>query len=239
MAWASRWAMARPSPAPALRERLEDARALGLRHAGAGVGDGEAQPPPAAPLGQHQHAAALDELHRVAGEVEQDLPQAPFVGKDGRQASVRRPADLDPLLVRPGAHQLADLPQQVLRGDRAQGELGLAGAEAGVVEDVVDQPQQVLAALLQRRHIGPLLGGEPGAVQQPGHADDAVQRRAELVAERGEVLMRDAGGGVAHIGAGIAQGGLTSPFECRFTARPERVQQKWNRFCGSNALHRF
>ncbi len=98
--------------------------------------------------------------------------------------------------MRARAQELADLPQDVLDFDRPGAEVHAAGAQLGVVQDVVDQAQQVLAALAQGGHIGPLFSREAGAVQQPGHAQHPVQGGAELVAERCEVLRRDAGAGV-------------------------------------------
>ena len=57
----------------------------------------------------------------------------------------------------------------------------------------LDQRQQVLAAVVQGGDIGPLLGGQLRAFQQPGHAQHAVQGRAELMAQRRQLLGADLG----------------------------------------------
>jgi hypothetical protein len=155
-------------------------------------------------FGAQQHPAGLGELDGVAGVVQQHLPQAAFVRQDGRQAGRGGPGDLDGLLVGPGAQQFGDLAQQVLDVDRRGVQLDGRGAQAGEVQHVVDQRQQVVAALAQGADIGPLLGGQPRAFQQPRHAQHAVQRRAELVAERRQLFGRDPGGGRAAVHGGGA-----------------------------------
>ena len=145
-------------------------------------------------LGGDQDAARLGELHGVAGEVEQDLAQPALVG-----------VDLPPAAA--GAAQAISRPFSRARGDSSSAtprsrpsssigrrvQLDAPGAQLGEVEHVVDQGEQVLAAVVQGRDIGPLLGGELGALQQPRHAQHAVQRRAEFVAERGQLLRADLG----------------------------------------------
>ena len=65
----------------------------------------------------------------------------------------------------------------------------LAGIQPRQVEDVVDQAQQMFAAVLQRRQIGALVGGQAAVGQQAGHAQHPVQRRAKLVAHGGQVAL--------------------------------------------------
>ena len=74
---------------------------------------------------------------------------------------------------------------------RAQAELDvldleLAGLDLREVEDVVDDRQQRLAGVADRLRVVALAGVEVGLEQQIGHADDAVHRRADLVAHVGE-----------------------------------------------------
>ena len=86
----------------------------------------------------------------------------------------------------PRAEQFAYALQQVLdvRGRRLQ--LAPSGFELGEVEHVVDQAKQVVGALPQGGQIGGLGGVEGRRREQPRHSDDAVQRRAKLMAEQGE-----------------------------------------------------
>ena len=53
--------------------------------------------------------------------------------------------------------------------------------------------QQRLAGVAHRLRVLALLGGQRRVEQQPGHADDAVHRRADLVAHRGQELALGAG----------------------------------------------
>jgi len=155
----------------ALGEGVEDAFPIRLGHAGAGVGDGEPQGDLAcgsrATLDAEQDAARLGELHRVAGEVEQHLTQAAFIGEQDRQVSRRGPGDLQPLGMGAGAEQFGGGLQQRLGLKRRRMQGQLAGIQPRKVENVVDQAQQVLAAVLQCRQIGPLIGGQTGVGQQP------------------------------------------------------------------------
>ncbi len=85
-----------------------------------------------------------------------------------------------------GGENLGHALHQLLQVDRRRAKLQLARLQPRQVEHLVDQPQQVLAGLLQGGDIALLCGVEPGAGQQPRHAQHAVQGRAELMAERGE-----------------------------------------------------
>jgi hypothetical protein len=182
-----------------LGEGLEDHVALCPRHAGAGVLHPKAQ---AARLARdrEQHTALIGELDGVGGEVEQDLPKPPLIGQDAAHAGRRGPGDLDALLPRPRRHQFAHRPEQGFHLDRRRVQLDARLPQLGEIQHVVDQAQEVLAAFAERVHIGALLGGQAGALEKPRHAQDAVQRRAELMAERGELvcgdLLRGLGGSI-------------------------------------------
>ncbi len=58
--------------------------------------------------------------------------------------------------------------------------------DLGEIQDVADQREQGLARLADRLHIGALFGPQFGLQQQARHAQDAVHRRADLMAHRGE-----------------------------------------------------
>ena len=92
-------------------------------------------------------------------------------------------------------------------GRRERGDMRTGRAVAAAIISIIAVPlgvwaalvagltlvQQVLAGFAQRRDIGALLLGQAGALQQSGHAKHAVQRRAELVTQRSELLGADAG----------------------------------------------
>ena len=84
-------------------------------------------------------------------------------------------------------------------------QLELAGLDLRKVEDVVDQPEQRLAAAARDLGEAALLVVELGLEQQPRHADDRVHRGADLVAHGGEELGL---GRVREVRAGAGAGQL-------------------------------
>ena len=66
--------------------------------------------------------------------------------------------------------------------DLRRGELQLAGFDFGQVEDIVDQGQQVLAALLDGGQAAVTSGSKLPPLEDLGIAQDAVEGRAQLVA---------------------------------------------------------
>ncbi len=180
---------------PPLGEGFEDALALFLGDARPRVAHAEADPRLArarralGALGGQQHAAAIGELHRIAGQVEQHLTQPRLVGQDVGQAWIDRPGDLQPLGVGARAHDLGHALQQALQIDRRGMQFQGAGLQPRQVQHLVDQAQQMLAGLLQRGDIAALGGVQPRAGQEPRHAQHAIQRRAEFVAQRGEQIV--------------------------------------------------
>src|SRR5205814_10635810 len=107
-----------------------------------------------------------------------------------------------PLLLRAHLDDVYDALQEAREVQRQRVQLELAGLDLREVEDVVDQRQQVLPALLDGRQAAGLLGREVAVpLQQLRIAEDRVERRAQLVAHAGqELALRAAGLGglVAH-----------------------------------------
>ena len=71
----------------------------------------------------------------------------------------------------------------------------LAGFDLRQVEHVVEQGHQRLAAIENGLHLFALFGGEVAHLQHLRHAEDAVERRADLVAHVGEEGGLGVGGG--------------------------------------------
>jgi hypothetical protein len=67
-------------------------------------------------------------------------------------------------------------------------ETELARFDLGKVENVIDDGHQRIRAGVNSLSVLPLLGGQFRVKQQPGHADDAVHRGANLVTHVGEKL---------------------------------------------------
>jgi hypothetical protein len=94
--------------------------------------------------------------------------------------------EVQPLLRRPGRHDVQgrlDAPAHV---ERAALEVEPAGLDLREVEDVVDDGEERVPAGADDLGQVPLLGGQLGVEQELGHADDRVHRRADLVAHGGE-----------------------------------------------------
>ncbi|MFM2208861.1 MAG: hypothetical protein RIQ96_504 [Pseudomonadota bacterium] len=127
------------------------------------------------------------ELHRVAQQVQQHLPQPRRVAHQaqrhvGGQLALQRHALAlrgEGQCLQRAVHQLAQLQRRALQ-------LHLPGLDLGEVEDVVDDRQQRLRRLLHHVQIFTRLPGQIGLERQRGHTHDAVHRRADLVAHGGK-----------------------------------------------------
>ena len=158
--------------------------------ADAAVLDFEAHPGASRVLGldpRAQDDASLPgELDSVAGVVEQGLLQPGGVADQGARA--RRAVDDEGEALGPGLvlDDGADVVQQGGEIDVAAFEGELAGLDLGEVEDGVDDVEQVLAGDFDLGQPFALLGADPGAPDQVGHAGDGVERCPDLVAHVGE-----------------------------------------------------
>jgi hypothetical protein len=136
-------------------------------------------------LHRQRDLAFLGELDRVRQQVQQHLPQPRHVaghghGHIGIDAGRKRQA----LLRSARTHQVQRRVHALTQHEGLRLELHAPGLDLREVEDVVDDRQQRLARFVDQRRQLALVGVEPGVEQQPAHADDAVHRRADLVAHR-------------------------------------------------------
>ncbi len=199
--------MARRRGAVALLELVEDPVEAMRLDAGAGVADGENEP--VVPARQAQaDTAVLGELHRVAGEVHHDLPQTGGVAAhDGRNVALDEAGDLDALALGAGGEQLDDALDEARQRDGFVGEVEAAGLDLREVEDFVEDGEQRFARRLDGAGVGRLLGVEARAGEEAGHAEHAVERRADLVADGGEEARLRLAGGLG-AAAGLGELGL-------------------------------
>lgn len=129
----------------------------------------------------------LGELDCVAQKIQQDLPHAHLVAADAdRPRRIASTLELQVALLRHRLHQRLHLVEQAGQIERAQVQLQPAGLDAGQIQRVVDQPQQVAASLLDRACIAALHRIQRGGQQQFAHAEHAGHRRAHLMAQRGQ-----------------------------------------------------
>ena len=114
-----------------------------------------------------------------------------------RAGSPRRPRgdaaaatthELDPLGRGALGEELAHLVGDAAEIEVHAVELEAARLHTAEVEDVVDQPEEGVARAAQALGVVALLDREIGVEEERGHADDAGEQVAELVAELGERL---------------------------------------------------
>jgi len=133
--------------------------------------------------------AAFGELERVADQVADNLPYPQRVAAHSRtyvRCDVQRQSKA--LDLRLPFEQPDHRIEQFAQVDVDAFKLQPVGFELGVIEDVIDDAQQLVRRLqCDVEHLA-LVRCELGRLQQVEHRDDAVERRAHLVAHRGEEL---------------------------------------------------
>ncbi len=170
-----------------LLELFEDCSAARARHTRPGVDHVETQAVCPRTQDAQSYAARLRELDRVAGKVEQDLAQAHGVADDAAwHAAGHGAGDLQALALGSGRQQFDDALDQREEVEGLAREVEPARLDLGEIEDLVDKRRQRAAGTADGGDIGRLLRIERGAGEQFGHAEDAVERRAHLVAHGGE-----------------------------------------------------
>ncbi|ABS26438.1 hypothetical protein Anae109_2236 [Anaeromyxobacter sp. Fw109-5] len=174
-----------------LLERLEDEPLLVRRDADARVRHRErdrvalgARPRPPRDH-RHRDGAPGGELHRVGEQVLEDLLQAGDVGEDGpRQLGVERDREGERLLLGDVAEVLLEVLAHRLERRLARVDLHLPRLHLGEVEDLVDEPEQLVARGVHRARELDLLRGQvplPVLGEHLRQDEQAVERRAELV----------------------------------------------------------
>ena len=205
----------------ALNKGLEDAVDLRRAHTRPGVHHAVAQ---ALPLAAHldAHAAGRGEFQGIAGQVQQHLPHPRRVHPHpGRHARGHRRLQQQAFVMGHRAQQ----GHHVARELRRVGRLGLQGQpavfDAGDVEQVADQRQQVPRRLVHHLQAPGLPRRGRVLLQQLGHAQDAVERRAQFVADGGQETRL---GGIGLFG--LLHGHRTLFGNGRvFVAEPQQFQQ--------------
>ncbi len=178
--------------------------------------------------------AAAGEFDGVVHQVGQDLAHAHRVADDGHREVVRHAADhFEPLRFGRLGEQAAEVLDQLPEVEVDAFDIDLAGLDLRKVENVVDDRQEMLAGLVDGVGETLLLRVQRRLAQQLGHAQDAVHRRADLVAHGrqklalrpaagfGEVLrLVQVGGAPGHLG--FQQVALGGQFAGRRLQRSER-----------------
>ena len=157
---ARRCEMERPSPEPPKRRVVDESTCVNgwksipsfsLGNADARIADGELQQHALVVLLRNGHLqddlSALRELHGIADQVGDHLPQAAGVAFHPRGRSrIDHAREFQPLLVRPERQHVVDVLQRAAEVEVQGLQVQLAGIDLREVEDVVDQRQQRLGA---------------------------------------------------------------------------------------------
>ena len=202
-----------------MRKGVEQPLAGLGRDADAGVGDRKANQGVVIGLldegAVHDDFAAFSELHRVADEIREDLPQTSGVASHPRrEVRVRQVRQLQALSVGAFGQQLEHVFHRDVELEVGPLEVELAGLYLGEVQDIVDDRQERFPGPAYHLGVLSLLGGQPRVQQEPGHADDAVHGRTDLVTHRGE---KSALGATRLFGDGTRfAGGVRGPRHLRF-----------------------
>ena len=135
----------------------------------------------------NRNMAALGEFNPVAGEVEQNLTEARWVTDPGASCAwLDQRRDLNPLFAGARREDGGDALDEVVNRKGKHLKLDRARLQFRDVEDVVENAEEGLGALLCRLHIGALFDIQLGIEQDLRHAQDPVHRRTDLVAHVGQ-----------------------------------------------------
>ena len=139
-----------------------------------------------------ENLTALGELDRVADQVDDHLPQPSRIAeRDARHVRQHVADQLEPPLLGAQRERLEEIRKMIAHGERERLELQLACFDLGEIQDIVEQVQQGVGRVFDHAQFFTLLGGQVCLLQELGHADDAVHRRANLVAHvRKELALR-------------------------------------------------
>ena len=130
--------------------------------------------------------SAAGELDGVVGVVHQHLVQPQRVAHQSfGNARVDVDDQLQPLVCHLVGDQGGDIVQKLLETELDLFEVELAGLDLGVVQDVVDDAQQVLARRLDLLEVVALMLAEVGFQHQVGHADARTKLRHSVQSVRG------------------------------------------------------
>ena len=168
----------------ALLKLLEDFRARRGSDPWARVLDDEAQRAVPGRRDAHADAALLREVHRVAGEIDQHLTQPRRVPDDalGRLGSDMA-RDLEPLALSARREKLDDALDERRHSEFLPPQFEPASLDLGKIQNIVDELRERPRAIADRIDIARLLGLEPRHRKELREAENAVERRADLVTD--------------------------------------------------------
>ncbi len=133
------------------------------------------------------HFPAFRELDRIVHQVNDDLPQPHRIAPDTRRnLRIDRAEELQALFLGAFAEHLGDSFDRFTKVEVDRIQFQLARFDLGKIQGVVDQFQQRMRRDLGDIAVSPLLRSRRGRHQEVHHADDAVERRPQLVGHVGQ-----------------------------------------------------
>ena len=154
----------------------------------------------------NQHTPGLGEFDGIVGEVSQHLAQANGIADDDRYARIHKYRQVQPLADRAFHEQAGDVLGDLGQVNRDGLHLELARLDLREIENVIDDAEQRLARFGDDVGIAFLASREIGSRQHLAEGEDAVHRRADLVAHHRQKV---------GLGGVCALGGLLGDSEFR------------------------
>ena len=180
-----------------LNERLKNHGVLFFGDSNAGVGDGKQKNGAGVAELADDHLyydlAFIGELYRIADQVDQDLPQPPWISQQQVRGLGSDPAFQLQSLVRGALRERPeDVADRVSQREVDPLQIEFACLDLGKVQNVIDESQQRRRRGADDAEIIFLLRCKIGLHSQLRHPDDAVHRSANLVAHVGDELALEA-----------------------------------------------
>ncbi len=184
-----------------LRKGVEEAIETAFRDADAAVLDRDLDESRLIAVFHAHHAdddaAVLGELDGVIQQVGHNLAEPSRIPDEPQgETRVDEVGHFERFFATPGGHQLDDRFDHFVEVEWNLLDIEPTRLDLREIEDLVQQFEQRLAREFRRLHIFALLRVERRHQQQVGHADDAVERRAQLVRDIGQELALGAVGGL-------------------------------------------
>ena len=140
-------------------------------------------------LDTDHHLAAFGELHRIIAKIDQHLPKAQWIAdQGGRQLRWRLEKHFERLVLRLHTDQAGQIIEHILESKVDLLEIHFARFDFRKIENVVNDPQQVLGRAVDLVDIVFLLRREIGLQGQVRHTDNGIHRRADFVTHIGQKI---------------------------------------------------
>ncbi len=144
------------------------------------------------------------EFHRIADQIDEHLAEAQGIADQAARHVFGEGDDhLNPLSGDPVGEHVGEVFRELMQAEAHRLKVQLAGLDLGIIEDVVDDPEQDPGRCSDLVEIVMLLGGQIGSQRQIRESHDGVHRGPDLMAHVRQELALGMGRGL-----GLLLGGL-------------------------------